>query len=123
MKNIIIGIFIGFITCGCIWFLDSLQFSEEEILIENAFVTILNESDFNITKVDLRHEYGALSVSNVGIGKTAYLGFYNVGENSYTLTVELENGDILKSIGTYFERGLRATETVSNSEIIQENNW
>ena len=59
-------------------------------------------------------------MSDIGIGKTAYLGFYNGGENAYTLTVELENGEILESIGHYFERGLRATEKITNSKINQE---
>ena len=71
----------------------------------------------------LKHGYGELFISNVDINQTAYMGFHNTGENIYTLTVELENDSILQSRGMYFEYGLRTTETITNSEIIQENNW
>ena len=123
MKKIIIGLLLGFILCAGAWFITSINYSRELIDYKTAFITINNESDFKVKKVTLKHGYGELFISNVDINKTAYMGFHNTGENSYTLTVELENDSILQSRGMYFEYGLRTTETITNSEIIQENNW
>jgi len=123
MKKIIIGLLLGVILSVGIFLFDSMFNSREKISLKTAFITIKNESDFKINKILLKHGYGELFVSNIDIGKTVYLGFPNSSENSYTLTVKLENDSILESVGFYFEYGLRATETITNTEIITENNW
>ena len=123
MKKIIIGLLLGLILSGGIFLFDSIINSRVRIPLKTAFITIKNESDFQIDKVSLKHGYGELSISDINVDETAYFGFSNGSENSYTLTVQLENDSVLKSVGFYFEYGLRATETITNTEIITENNW
>ena len=123
MKKIIIGIFIGFILSGAIWFANSYATSKEKLSKYTAIITIKNESDFKIIHAVLTHGYGELSVSNIESNEVAYLGFINKGENSYKLNVQLENGEVLESTGYYFERGVKVTESVKNKEILQKGNW
>ncbi|MGM0479831.1 MAG: hypothetical protein ACQERC_11460 [Bacteroidota bacterium] len=123
MKKIILGTLLGFILCVGAWFVTTIDHSCELIDYKTAFFTIKNKSDYKVTKVTLKHSYGELFISDIEINETAYLGFQNTGENGYTLIVELENDSILQSNGMYFEYGLRTTETITNSEIIQRNNW
>ena len=123
MKKIIIGTLLGFVLCAGAWLITSINHSWELVGYKTAFITIINKSDYKVKKATLKHGYGELSISDININKTAYLGFPNTGENHYTLTVELENGSILQSNGMYFEYGLRTKETITNSKIIQKNNW
>lgn len=104
-----------------IWFANSIVSSEDKMSKQTAFITIKNESDFKIINAVLKHRYGELSVSNIESNEVAYLGFSNNGENSYKLTIQIENGKLLESIGYYFEKGIRMTESVKNKEIIQKN--
>ena len=123
MNKTILGVFIGFILSGVIWFTSSIVGSKEKLSKHTTIITIKNESDFKIIHAVLKHGYGELSVSNIESNEVAYLGFINKGENSYKLTVQLENGDVLESIAYYFERGVKVTESVKNKEIIQKGNW
>lgn len=123
MKKIILGTLLGFVLCAGAWFITSIDHSWELIDYKTAFITIKNKSDYKVNKVTLKHSYGELFISDIGINETAYLGFHNAGENGYTLIVELENDSILQSDGMYFEYGLRTIETITNSKIIQKNNW
>lgn len=114
---------VGCILSAGVFYFDSISNSREKISLKTAFITIKNESDFKINKATLKHGYGELIISNIGIDETAYLGFPNSSENTYTLTIELENDSVLKTVESYFEYGLRATETIKNTEIITENDW
>jgi hypothetical protein len=123
MKKLFVGILFGVAISFCLLGIESLFNSREKIAFKTAFITIKNESDYSITKATLKHGSGEMVITNINKGKTAYLGFPNGIENSYQLIVVLENDSILKTKSYYFEYGLRAVETIKNSEIISENNW
>jgi hypothetical protein len=123
MKKTLFGILLGIILYYGLQLIDSIRNRQETIPLKTALIIIKNDSDFRVTNVTLKHGYGELNLSNIEIGKTAYFGFYNASENDYSLTVMLENDSILKSGCGYFEYGLRAVETISNTKITHEDNW
>lgn len=123
MKKTLIGILLGIILYSGFRFVNSFWNHQETIPLKTALIIIKNDSDYRVTNVTLKHGYGELSLTNIDIGKTAYLGFYNGSENDYSLTVKLENDSILKSGCGYFEYGLRAVETITNTKINHEDNW
>ncbi|MBL4708454.1 MAG: hypothetical protein JKY48_08465 [Flavobacteriales bacterium] len=123
MKNTLFGILLGIILYSGFQFINSFRKHQETISLKTALIIIKNDSDFRVTNVTLKHGYGELNLSNIEIGRTAYLGFYNSSENDYSLIVKLENDSILKSGCGYFEYGLRAIETITNTKITHEDNW
>lgn len=123
MKNYLVGFSFASFLFGCIVFIISLSSTQESIEKATAFFTIVNDSDFLIEKATLNHEFGELTIINLEKGQTAYLGFPNNSENVFTLYVKLENNTTLKTEGIYFEYGLRALETVTNSKIYHHDNW
>jgi hypothetical protein len=123
MKKIIIGIVIGLLL-GLIGYLAStLYYSHEFISYDLASVTIRNESGQTVKKIFLKHGHGTLEATDIGNGDQIRFLFTNSGENSYDVTVTLDNDSVLKSNSVYFEYGYRGTETITKSEITTKNNW
>ncbi|RAW01886.1 hypothetical protein [Pseudochryseolinea flava] len=110
-------VFVGYYT----WIL----FSTSTELISNdlARVTIKNESGHEAKLVQLQHGMGKLECHNLKNEGEVRFVFQNLGENSYSITAILDNGDTIRSKGVYFEIGYRGTETIMDTTIVTENNW
>ena len=120
MKNIVIGVFIGTFTLITVYFFLTFRERTETIPRKTALIIIKNKSDYKIRKATLKHGYGELLVSDIESNDITHFGFTNHSENDYLLSIELENDSILKSVGQYFEQGIKVTETVYNSFVSQE---
>jgi len=117
MLKIITGILIGILFFAGIYLSNSFGHSNEKVPYETVLVKLTNNSSLEIRTATLKHERGTLKVTNIPKNTHAYLGFPNNYENSYTLTIELENGKILESSQGYFEYGMRVNEIITESKI------
>lgn len=123
MKKLLFGILMGIILSLFYIMIDSVFNSREKIPKDIAFITIKNDSDFNIVNATLKHGYGEFTIKNIGVNNSAYIGFRNGSENSYQLFIQFENDSVLQTKGNYFEYGFRGLEIITNQKIISEDNW
>ena len=85
-------------------------------------VTIINKSNHDIIAISLQHEKDVMKNGILKDKDKALLCFESKGENSYCLTIVLDNGDTIKTKERYVEDGYMVTETVFGDTIITDYN-
>ena len=80
-------------------------------------MTVLNQSGHSAKFLSLKHERGNVEIGAILNNSEVSVVFESPGENSYILTAILDNGDTLKSNGTYSEGGYRLTEVITSKSI------
>ena len=85
----------------------------------SPIVTVLlqNASAQKIASVDLKHEHGSLSVTNIGPGDSRKVYFYAPGESSYQIQVAFVDGRTITGGGGYVEAGYKVTEIITDAAI------
>lgn len=78
---------------------------------------VMNESGQEAKTLWLEHEGGKEEFGPIAKNDSKSVAFESAGENSYTITAVLENGDTLRSKGTYTEGGYKLIEVMSATEI------
>lgn len=90
---------------------------------ENVCVTLINSTGQIIETVKLIHEKGNIATGQLAIDNETCILFKSPGENSFSLTAILNNGDSLISTAGYCEGGYRFIATATKDTIkIELNN-
>lgn len=111
---------ISLITLGaCIALIVMLYFSLSRDSENPSFVTVkvVNESDHEIVSVEIEHARGKVTHHTIQRGTTIILPLHSSGENSYTISVKLDNGAELSGGVGYVESGQKTREIISNTGI------
>ncbi|MBK8369694.1 MAG: hypothetical protein IPL10_20605 [Bacteroidetes bacterium] len=110
MKILTYIIFILFISCN----------SDDKcgnITEREVCVTIFNKSGQRIRHLTLTNEKGFNDVGVLKNNSQTSIKYASGGEDSYTIIAVLDNGDTLKSNGTYTEGGWKMNEIVTKDSI------
>lgn len=86
--------------------------------INSVKVIINNRSNHDIVDILLEYHDAAVKVGRLRDNDKTFLCFDGGTENSYHLTIVLDNGDTLKSNGAYVEGGYTMIETVFADSIV-----
>ena len=105
------------INCFVLFSCDKANSSCDNLSKGDVCIILKNRIGKNIKSLEVKHERGKTEMTNLADNENANVTFNSPGESSYRIIVFFEDGQTIKSNGSYIEGDYRMTEIIHSDKI------